>query len=94
MQSLISKVLMPLTLLYFPPLTWTWITSLDIVHAFHLSLPRPHSYHHIPYVICVKIQCVLYIPLTWLDVDPSKIVAWHAFLLFHSWYLSFFIMGW
>jgi hypothetical protein len=70
------------------------VTSLDIIDAFHLGLPCPRSYHHIPYVIRVEVQRVLHIPLTWLAVNPSNIVAWHAFLLFHSWYLLFFAMGW
>ncbi len=81
---------MPLALPSSPPfLTWTWITSLDIIDVFHLGLPRPHSYHHIPYVLHVKVQHDLCIPLARLIVDPSNIVIWHAFLLFHSWCLSF-----
>jgi len=46
---------MLLTLLFsHPSLTWTWITSLDIMNVFHLGLPHPRSYHHIPYVLHVK----------------------------------------
>jgi hypothetical protein len=51
-QSSTSKVLMLSTLSCSLPFsTWTWIVSLDIINAFYLSLPRPHSYHHIPYVV-------------------------------------------
>lgn len=72
-----------------PPSAWIWIASLDIINTFHLGLSHPHSYHHLPYVFYIKVQCVLRIPLIWLVVNPSYIVAWHAFLLFHSWCLSF-----
>ncbi len=54
----------------------------------------PRSYHHISYALRVEVQCVLHIPLIWLVVNPSNIVTWHAFLLFHSWCLSFSTMGW
>jgi len=44
------------TLSSFPPfLAWTWIALLDIIDIFHLGLPRPYSYHHIPYAFCVKV---------------------------------------
>jgi hypothetical protein len=47
---------MPLALLYsFPFSAWTWITSLDINNVFHFDLPRPHSYQHIPYALCVEV---------------------------------------
>ncbi len=47
---------MPLALLSSPPpLTWTWIASLNMSNAFHLDLPRPNSYHYIPYVLSVKV---------------------------------------
>jgi hypothetical protein len=53
---------MPLTLPCFPPpLAWTWITSIDIIDVFHLGLPHPCSYHHIPYALRVDIQQALYI---------------------------------
>jgi hypothetical protein len=83
-QSSAFGVLMPSTLLFSPPLAWTWITSLYMIDVFHLGLPCLHSYHHIPNVFHVKVQHVLPILLAWLDVDPSDIVAWHEFLLFHS----------
>jgi hypothetical protein len=48
-------VSMPSTLpFFFPSSTWTWIASLDIINVFHLGLPHPHSYQHIPYVLRVK----------------------------------------
>jgi hypothetical protein len=44
------------TLTFFlPSSTWTWIASLDLIDVFHLGLPHPRSYHHIPYVIHVKV---------------------------------------
>jgi hypothetical protein len=84
---------MPLTLPSSLPSTWTWIASLDIINVFHLGLARPRSYHHIPHVISIKVQCDLRIPLVWLVVDPSDITTWHAFLFFHSWCLSFLPWG-
>ncbi len=83
MQSLASKVSMFSTLSSSPPSTQTWITTLDIIDDFHLGLPCPHSYHHIPYVLLVKVQHTLHILLTRLVVNPSNIATWHAFLLFH-----------
>jgi hypothetical protein len=65
---------MPLTLLFFPlSSAWAWIASLDIIDVFHIGLPRPYSYHQIPYVFGVKVQCVLRIPLVWLVVNPFNI---------------------
>ncbi len=46
---------MPSTLLSSPPLAWTWIASLNIINVFHLGLPHPHSYHHIPYAFYVEV---------------------------------------
>jgi len=69
--------------------TWTWIASLNIINMFHLDLPHPRSYHHIPYAICVEVQHVLHIPLIWLAIDPNDIAMWHVFLFFHSWCFSF-----
>jgi hypothetical protein len=69
---------------------WTWIASLDIINVFHLGLPHPHSYHHIPYVICVEVQHGLHIPLTRLAIDQFDITTWHVFLFFHSPFLVFF----
>ncbi len=43
------------------------------------------------YSICSSCQgstCFVH-PLAQLVVEPSEIIAWHAFLLFHSWCLSF-----
>jgi hypothetical protein len=74
---------------FLPSLTWTWIALLDVIDDFHLGLPHLHSYHHIPYVFCVKVQHALHILLIWLVMNPSNVVAWHAFLLFHFWCLSF-----
>jgi hypothetical protein len=54
-QSSASEVLMPSTLLSSPPLAWTWIASLNIINVFHLGLPHPHSYHHIPYAFYVEV---------------------------------------
>jgi hypothetical protein len=54
---------------------WTWIASLDIINSFHLGLPRPRSYHHIPYVVHVEVQCALHIPLVWLVVNPFDITT-------------------
>jgi len=89
-QAIINfRVLVPSTLSSSPLLTWTWIVLLDIINVFHLSLACPHSYHHIPHPLRVKVQCVLRILLVQLVVDPSNITTWHAFLLFHSWCLSF-----
>jgi hypothetical protein len=68
--------------LFFP--AWTCIPSLNIINVFHLGLPCPHSYHHIPCVLYVKVQCALHIFLARLIVNPFDIVAWHAFLFFHS----------
>jgi hypothetical protein len=84
---------MPLVISSSPPSTWTWIASLDIINVFHLSLPHPRSYDHIPYVICVEVQHVLHILLTWLAINPFDITTWHAFVLFHSWCLSFLPWG-
>jgi hypothetical protein len=72
-----------------PPLVWKWIASSDIIDVSHFGLPCPHSYHHIPYAFYVKVYRVLHIPLAQLIIDPFDIIAWHAFLLFHSWCLSF-----
>jgi len=80
---------MPLTLLSSPPSAWIWITSLDYINDFHFDLPCPRSYHHVPHVFHVDIQHVLRIPLVQVVVNPFAIVAWHAFLLFHSSCLSF-----
>jgi hypothetical protein len=56
MQSSTFEVLMLSTLRSFLPfLAWTWIASLDIINVLHLALPCPHSYHHIPYVLCVEV---------------------------------------
>jgi hypothetical protein len=41
----------------------------------------------------VEVQHLLRIPLAQLVVKPFNIVAWHAFLLFHSWCLSFLHWG-
>jgi hypothetical protein len=50
-QSFVLKSMLPLTLPRSPPsLTWTWITSIDIIDVFHLGLPCPCWYHHISYV--------------------------------------------
>jgi hypothetical protein len=77
------------TLSSSPHLAWTWIASLNIIDVFHLGLPCPRSYHHIPYVFRVKVQHALCIPLVRLAIRPSNTTIWHAFLLFHSWCLSF-----
>jgi hypothetical protein len=58
-----------------PSLAWTWITSLDTIDAFHLGLPRPCSYYHIPYVFHVEVQCALCIHLIWLVINPFDIVV-------------------
>ncbi len=93
-QSSISRMLMPSALSFSPPSpAWTWITSLDIINAFHFGLPWLRSYHLIPYVICVEVQRVLHIPLVQLAIDPFDTIAWHAFLFFHSWCLSFSPLG-
>jgi hypothetical protein len=74
-QSSTSRVLMLSTLLFFHPLAWTWIVSLDIIYTFHLGLPHPFSYHHIPYALHVKVQHVLHILLVWLVANPCNIAA-------------------
>lgn len=85
-QSSIFRVLMPSRLPFIlPSLAQTWITSLYIIDAFHLGLPRPYSYHHIPYTLHVEVLCDLRIPLVQLVVNPSNLTTWHAFLFFHSW---------
>jgi hypothetical protein len=50
------------------------------MNTFHLGLSHPCSYHHIPYVFYIEVQCALRIPLTWLVVDPSYITTWHALI--------------
>jgi hypothetical protein len=92
-QSLISKVPMLSALSSSPHSAWTWIESLNIIDVFHLGLPCPCSYHHIPYVLRVKVQHALCIPLVRLAVRPFNITTWHAFLFFHSWCLSFLPQG-
>jgi hypothetical protein len=72
-----------------PSSTWTWIALLYIIDAFHLDLPCPYSYHHIPYALCVEVQRALRIPLIRLVINPFIITTWHAFLVFHYWCLSF-----
>jgi hypothetical protein len=53
-ESFVSRVVLPSTLPYSPPfLVCTWITSINIIDAFHLNLFHLHSYHHIPYVLRV-----------------------------------------
>ncbi len=90
MKSSASGVPTPSTLPSSPPLlTWTWIASLNIINTFHLGLSHPHSYHHIPYAFYIDVQHALHIPLIWLVSNPSYKVAWHTFLLFHYWCLSF-----
>jgi hypothetical protein len=67
---------MPLAFLFSLPFSaWTWITSLNIIDAFHFGLPRPHSYHHITYALCIEVQHVLHIPLARLVVDPFYIAV-------------------
>jgi len=81
---------MPSALPFPPPsLAWMWIASLNIINVFHLALPHPHSYHHIPYALRLKVLWALRIPLAWLAIDPSNITTWHAFLLFYFCCLSF-----
>jgi hypothetical protein len=76
----------------FLSLAWTWIASLDIIDVFHLCLPRPCSYHHIPYVFHVEVQRALCLLVVQLVINPSNITTWHAILLFNSWCLS--ILPW
>ncbi len=65
----------------------------NIIDAFHLGLSCPYSYHYISYALCVEVQRVLHIPLAQLAINPFNIATWHAFLLFHSWCLSFLLWG-
>jgi hypothetical protein len=59
-----------------------------IIDVFHLGLPRPCSYHHIPYALHVEVLRVLHIPLVQLVVNPFDLTTWHAFFFSHSWCLS------
>lgn len=50
MRSSILGAMLPLILLCSPPFSaWTWITSINIIDAFHLGLVHPSSYHNITY---------------------------------------------
>jgi hypothetical protein len=60
---------------FHPFLAWTWITSLNIIDAFHFGLSHPYSYHYIPYFFHVEVQHALCIPLVQLAINPSNIVA-------------------
>jgi len=82
--------MLPPTLLCSPPCsTWTWIASIDIIDAFHLGLPCICSYHHIPYALRIDVQQSLHILLSQFTFDLSNVIAWHVFLLFPFWCLSF-----
>jgi len=66
--------MLPSTLPCFPPSsTWTWIASINIIDVFHLGLPHPRLYHHIPYSLRVDVQQALHIPLSQLTLDLSDI---------------------
>jgi hypothetical protein len=71
--------------------------DMDCIIRYHRCLPSwftmLYSYHHIPYALHVEIQYNLHIPLAWLAINPSNIIAWHAYLFFHSWCLSFVPCG-
>ncbi len=77
-HSLVSKVPMPLTLSSSPPSALTWIASVNIIDVFHLGLPRPCSYHHIPYVVVLMFN-VFYASLWfgWLLIHPTKQLGMH-----------------
>jgi hypothetical protein len=65
MQTLISEMSMSSTLPSSPPPSvYTWITSLDIIDDFHLDLPCPHLYHHIPYALSIKSSMCFANPFT------------------------------
>jgi hypothetical protein len=75
----------------FPPSsTCAWIAFIDIIVAFHLGSPYPHSYHHISYPLCVDVQHAFHILLVHMATNSFDIATWHAFLFFPSWCFSRF----
>lgn len=83
-----------LNIIEFPPSsTCVWITFIDIINAFHLGSPYPHSYHHIPYFLRVDVQHAFHIPLVHMVTNSFVIATWHAFLFFPSWCLFFSSQG-
>ncbi len=70
--------MLPLTLPCSPLFsTSMWITSINIIHAFHLGLLRSRLYSHISYAFRVDIQRTLHIPLFRLTFNRSYITTWH-----------------
>jgi hypothetical protein len=68
-----------------PTLTWTWVSTLDVLGSFHLSLCHPCLYNRIPTTLQHDVQMTFRFPLDKLVQDSYNVVAWHLFFLLPQW---------
>jgi hypothetical protein len=68
-------------------LTWTWVSSLDVLGSFHLNLCCLWLYNCIPITLRLDVQVAFHFSLDKLTHEPYNVIAWNLFFLVPQWCL-------